>query len=36
GLVAGIANSITVAIAGTLLLAVYAKSQTKTGSLSKD
>lgn len=36
GLVAGIANSITVAIAGTLLLAVYAKSQTKIGSLSKD
>ncbi|HEL1621911.1 TPA: ECF-type riboflavin transporter substrate-binding protein [Streptococcus suis] len=36
GLVAGIANSITVAIAGTLLLVVYAKSQTKTGSLSKD
>ncbi|MBM7312173.1 MULTISPECIES: ECF-type riboflavin transporter substrate-binding protein [Streptococcus] len=36
GLVAGIVNSITVAIAGTLLLAVYAKSQTKTGSLSKD
>ncbi len=36
GLVAGIVNSITVAIAGTLLLVVYAKSQTKTGSLSKD
>ncbi len=36
GLVAGIANSITIAIAGTLLLVVYAKSQTKTGSLSKD
>lgn len=36
GLVAGIANSVTVAIAGTILLAVYAKSQTKSGSLSKD
>lgn len=36
GLVAGIANSVTVAIAGTILLAVYAKSQTKTGSLTKE
>ncbi|HFI0047850.1 TPA: ECF-type riboflavin transporter substrate-binding protein [Streptococcus suis] len=36
GLVAGIVNSITVAIAGTILLGVYARSQTKTGSLSKD
>lgn len=36
GLVAGIVNSITIAIAGTILLGVYARSQTKTGSLSKD
>ncbi len=36
GAVAGIANSITVAIAGTILLAVYAKGQTQTNSLSKD
>lgn len=36
GLVAGIANILTVAIAGTILLGVYARSQTKTGSLSKD
>ncbi|MFX3997916.1 ECF transporter S component, partial [Streptococcus suis] len=36
GLVAGIANSMTSASAGTLLLVVYAKSHTKTGSLSKD
>lgn len=36
GLVAGIVNSVTVAIAGTLLLAVYAKTQTQSNSLSKD
>ncbi|HEL1618804.1 TPA: ECF-type riboflavin transporter substrate-binding protein [Streptococcus suis] len=36
GLVAGIANILTVAIAGTILLGVYARSQTKTGSLSKE
>lgn len=36
GLVAGVVNSITIAIAGTILLGVYARSQTKTGSLSKD
>lgn len=36
GLVAGIANAVTVAIAGTILLAVYAKNQTQSNSLSKD
>lgn len=36
GLVAGIVNGLTVAIAGTILVAVYTKSQTQTGSLSKD
>ncbi|MCO4635417.1 putative membrane protein [Streptococcus infantarius subsp. infantarius] len=36
GLVAGIANSVTVAIAGTILLIVYARTQVKSGSLSKD
>lgn len=32
----GIANSVTVAIAGTILLVVYARIQVKSGSLSKD
>lgn len=36
GLVAGNANSVTVAIAGTILLIVYARTQVKSGSLSKD
>lgn len=36
GLVAGIANSVTVAIAGTILLVVYARTQTQNNSLSKD
>lgn len=36
GLVAGISNILTVAVAGTLLLSVYAKSRTQSGSLSKD
>ncbi|NQL62551.1 ECF-type riboflavin transporter substrate-binding protein [Streptococcus suis] len=36
GLVAGIVNGLTVAIAGTILVAVYTQSQTQTGSLSKD
>jgi uncharacterized membrane protein len=35
GLVAGITNSVTVAIAGTILLVVYARTQVKSGSLSK-
>lgn len=36
GLVAGIANGVTIAIAGTILLVVYSKSQTQSGSLSKE
>lgn len=36
GLVAGIANAFTVAIAGTLLLAIYAKTQVQGNSLSKE
>ena len=36
GLVAGIANIVSIAIGGTLLLSLYAKSRVKTGSLSKD
>lgn len=36
GVVAGAANAATVAIAGTILLAVYAKRQAKSNSLSKD
>ncbi|MCU9534397.1 ECF-type riboflavin transporter substrate-binding protein [Streptococcus sp. CSL10205-OR2] len=36
GLFAGIANIVTIGIGGTLLLLVYAKSRTKSGSLSKD
>lgn len=35
-LVAGLANAVSVAIGGTLLLSLYAKSRTKSGSLSKD
>ncbi|MBO4108190.1 ECF-type riboflavin transporter substrate-binding protein [Streptococcus suis] len=36
GLVAGIVNSVTVAVAGTILLSIYAKTQTRSNSLSKD
>lgn len=36
GLVAGLANIASVALGGTLLLSIYAKSRTKSGSLSKD
>lgn len=36
GLVAGIANSVTVGVIGTLLLVAYAKSRTKKGSLTKE
>ncbi|WP_303972864.1 ECF-type riboflavin transporter substrate-binding protein [Streptococcus merionis] len=36
GLVAGLANAATVAIAGTALLAVYAKSRVGSGTLTKD
>ena len=34
--VAGVANFITIAIGGTLLLAIYAGSRTQSGSLTKD
>lgn len=36
GLVAGLANAVTVAVAGTALLTVYAKTRVSSGSLSKD
>ncbi len=36
GIVAGIANGVSVAIAGTLLLLAYAGTQTRAGSLKKD
>ncbi|CAD0148443.1 protein of unknown function [Streptococcus thermophilus] len=35
GFVAGVANFITIAIGRTLLLAIYASSRTKSGSLTK-
>jgi UPF0397 protein SGO_0469 len=36
GVVATVANGLTVAVAGTLLLIAYARTQTKSGSLKKD
>lgn len=36
GVVAGSFNALTVAIAGSLLLIAYARTQTKDGSLTKD
>ena len=36
GIVAGIGNAVTVAIAGTLLLLAYSRTQTRSGSLKKD
>ncbi|KQL52230.1 hypothetical protein AN964_00860 [Heyndrickxia shackletonii] len=36
GLVAGISNIITVGVIGTVLLLAYAKTRSKTGSLTKD
>ena len=36
GFVASLANVITIAVGGTLLLTIYAKTRTKDGSLSKD
>ena len=36
GIVAGIANAVTIAIAGTLLLLAYSRTQTRSGSLKKD
>ena len=34
GLVAGLANLVTIAILGTAFLAIYARTRTKTGSLN--
>jgi len=36
GLVAGVSNIVTVAVIGTLLAVAYAKTRTKTGSLTKE
>lgn len=36
GIVAGIVNSVTIAIGGTLLIIAYAKSRVQSGSLKKD
>lgn len=36
GMIATLVNSLTVAVAGTILIAIYAKTQVKSGSLSKD
>jgi len=36
GVVAGLANAVTVAVAGTLLLKLYAATRTKSGSLDKE
>lgn len=36
GITAALVNALTVGIGGTILLAIYAKSQTAAGSLSKD
>ena len=35
GIVAGIANAVTIAIAGTLLLLAYSRTQTRSGSLKR-
>lgn len=36
GLVAGVSNAVTIALGGSILLAIYARSQTQAGSLTKD
>jgi energy-coupling factor transport system substrate-specific component len=36
GLIAGVSNAVTTAIIGTLLLFIYSKTRTRTGSLKKD
>ncbi|AXQ78087.1 ECF-type riboflavin transporter substrate-binding protein [Streptococcus chenjunshii] len=36
GLIAALSNSLTIGIGATILLAVYAKTRTQTGSLAKD
>ncbi|VWA42956.1 Substrate-specific component MtsA of methionine-regulated ECF transporter, partial [Bacillus altitudinis] len=36
GIVAGISNIITVGVLGTIIIAAYAKTRSKSGSLSKE
>ena len=36
GLIAGCANAVTTAVIGTILLLIYSKTRTKTGSLKKE
>ncbi len=36
GIVAGLVNALTIAVAGTLLLKLYAATRTKSGSLDKE
>jgi energy-coupling factor transport system substrate-specific component len=36
GLIAGISNAVTAAVIGTILLIIYSKTRTRTGSLKKD
>ena len=36
GLIAGVSNAVTTAVIGTLLLFIYSKTRTRTGSLKKD
>lgn len=36
GIIAGLANIVTVAVIGSILLVIYAKTRTKAGSLSKE
>ena len=36
GIIAGVANAVTTAVIGSILLFIYSKTRTKTGSLKKD
>jgi energy-coupling factor transport system substrate-specific component len=36
GLIAGVSNAVIAAVIGTILLVIYSKTRTKTGSLTKD
>ena len=36
GVVAGLVNALTIAVAGTLLLKLYAATRTKSGALDKE
>lgn len=36
GVIAGLVNALTIAVAGTLLLKIYAETRTKSGSLDKE